>query len=291
MTDYYSILGVDHNATSEEIKKAYRGLAMRYHPDRTGGDDTKFKEIQSAYDVLSDPAKKAQHDTERSGMNNFNHGGFHFTFNGQEVPPGFGGFDDILRQFHFQFGGGDPFAQFRQPKRNKDIRIQITIPLSSTLEEQIKIINVQTSNGSAENVEVKFPRGISNGTTIKYPNLGDNFFDSLERGDLYIQVNVEPHERFEVHGLDLVTEIEIDCLTAILGSTITVKGLDDKVFSLQIPAGTQHNRGFRINDQGLWQLNNSTRGSLIVKLNITIPNDFEPKHLDMLREISRERIK
>lgn len=290
MIDYYSTLGVDPNTNSEEIKKAYRSLAMKHHPDRNGGDDTKFKEIQAAYETLGDPERKAQYDAQRSGANNFNQGGFHFTFNGTEVPPGFGGFDDIFRQFHFQFGG-DPFAQFRQPRRNKDIRIQVGLSLRSTLDEQTKIINVQTSTGHTETVEVHFPRGVSNGTTIKYPDLGDNFFDTLGRGDLYIQVIVETHEKFQVNGLDLLTEIEIDCITAMIGGTVTVRGLDDKEFSLQVAPGTQNNRGFRISEQGLWQLNSSTRGNLIVKLNITIPTDLTLRQLELLSLVNQERKK
>jgi DnaJ-class molecular chaperone len=283
MSDYYSILGVEKNASPDEIKKAYRSLAMRHHPDRNGGDDTMFKEIQTAYNTLSDPQKKAQYDAMQSGDGQ----GFRFTVNGQDMPPGFGGFgniNDIFQNFGMHFHN-DPFGHFRQPQRNKDLRIHIVIPLASTLTDQSKTISVQTTKGIRETVEVKIPAGITNDTTIKYPGLGDNFFDSLERGDLYIQVVVEPHPDFQIHGIDLLRQINVDCLTAITGGTVTVTGLDDKQFNVNIPAGTQSGTGFRLNEQGLFVLNSSTRGSLIAIINVTVPNDLLPEQLELIRQI------
>jgi DnaJ-class molecular chaperone len=287
MSDYYSILGVEKTASPEEIKKSYRTLAMRHHPDRNGGDDTIFKEIQTAYNTLSDPQKKAQYDAIQAGGDQ----GFRFTVNGQDMPPGFGGFgniNDIFQNFGMHFHN-DPFGNFRQPQRNKDLRIHISVPLANTLAEQIKTISVQTTKGHRETVEVRIPVGIANDTTIKYPGLGDNFFDSLERGDLYVQVIVEPHPDFQIQGIDLLRQINVDCLSAMTGSTITVTGLDGKQFNLSIPVGTQSGAGFRLNEQGLYALNSSTRGSLIAIINITIPTDLLPEQLDLIRQISDSR--
>jgi DnaJ-class molecular chaperone len=108
-------------------------------------------------------------------------------------------------------------------------------------------------------------------TTIKYPLLGDNFFASLPRGDLYVNVVALPHPEFEVHGLDLITTMQVDCLTAMAGGDMEVSGLDGRLFQLSIPAGAQPNMGFRITEQGLWLPNGLTRGHLIVKIHITVP--------------------
>lgn len=266
---HYDTLGIAENATPEEIKKAYRKLASQHHPDK-GGDTARFQEIQAAYDTLADADHRQRYDHERR-----NPGGMRFNFNGQDVS-GNPDIENIFRNFGFHFGG-DPFGQFRQqhqpqPRRNRDLQIEINVPLTETLAEQTKTISVQTTNGHRENIEVKIPRGVIGRTTIKYPNLGDNFFSSLARGDLYVNVVVQPHAGFDVNGLDLITTLNIDCLTAMTGGQLEVQGLDGRIFQLTIPAGAQPDMGFRISDQGLWQLHGLTRGNLIVKIHITVPH-------------------
>ena len=191
---HYATLGVAEDANTDDIKKAYRKLASQHHPDK-GGDTKKFQEIQTAYDTLSDQGKRQQYDLERSGRGQQN---IHWQNFSNEVPPDI---QNIFQQFGF---GGDPFAQFRQQrqKRNKDLRVDLMVPLSTTLEEQTKVISVLTTTGSRETVEVKIPRGITNGTSIKYSNLGDNLFNTLPRGDLYVQINVHNAENFVVNNLD-----------------------------------------------------------------------------------------
>ena len=129
---HYQTLGVAENTSQDEIKKAYRKLAMQHHPDRNNGDDTKFKEIQIAYDALSDEQKRQQYDMQRQ-----NPGGVRFNINGG---PGHPDIEEMLRNFGFAQGGQDPFQNFRQPRRNKDIRVEVVIPLTSTLDPQIKTI-------------------------------------------------------------------------------------------------------------------------------------------------------
>jgi DnaJ-class molecular chaperone len=266
---HYATLGIAENATPEEIKKAYRKLASQHHPDK-GGDTARFQEIQAAYDTLADADRRQRYDHERS-----NPGGMRFNFNGQDMT-GHPDVENIFRNFGFHFGGSDPFAQFRQqhqpqPRRNRDLQIEIQIPLAETLTEQTKTISVQTTNGHRETVEVRIPRGLVGQPTIKYPLLGDNFFASLPRGDLYVNVVTQPHPNFEVHGLDLVTTMNVDCLMAMAGGDMEVSGLDGRIFQLSIPAGAQPNMGFRITGQGLWHADGLTRGHLIVKISITVP--------------------
>ena len=268
---HYDTLGVSESADQDEIKKAYRKLANQHHPDK-GGDTNRFQQIQSAYETLSNDQSRAQYDAERRGM-----GGFRFSVNGQDVGSGMPHeMEEMLRNFGFAFGAGfannhDPFNVFRQPRRNKDLQIEIVVSLASTLDEQVKIINVRTSNGDTYPVEVRIPRGVKPESTIKYSGLGDNFFASLPRGDLYVKIRIEAHTEFGVDNYDLHRTLEVDCVRAMTGSTYAVAGLDGRVFDLNIPAGTQPGTRLRIPNQGLYVMNQNVRGSLIVNVKITIP--------------------
>lgn len=281
---HYDTLGVSENASLDEIKKAYRKLANQHHPDK-GGDTNRFQQIQAAYDIIGDQAKRSQYDAERQG------GGFRFTVNGQDVgngiPPEM---EEMLRNFGFAFGqgfagGGDPFSHFRQPRKNKDLQIEVVISLASTLDEQTKIINVRTTNGDIYPVEVKIPRGVRPSSTIKYPNLGDNFFSTLPRGDLYIKIQIEANKEFGLDNLDLIKNVEIDCVRAMVGDVIVINGLDGKAFELTIPAGTQPNTRFRIPQQGLYAMNQNIRGSLIINVKINVPVNLTPEQQQTLKEL------
>jgi DnaJ-class molecular chaperone len=271
---YYATLGVGENATADEIKRAYRKLASQHHPDK-GGDTAKFQEIQTAYDTLADSDRRQRYDMERQG------GGMNFQFhNGMH-----GNLHDIFRNFGFP--GADPFAQMRQPqpRRNKDLRVELAIPLVDTLTEITKTISVQTTNGHREVVEVKLPRGVTNGTNIKYSGLGDNLFNTLPRGDLYVQIAVHGSENFMVHGIDLHSKISVNCLAAIVGGTAIITGLDNREFELTIPAGVQPNTKFRIANQGLFQMNTLHRGDLYVELQLYVPQNLTAEQLQTIESI------
>ena len=282
---HYNTLGVSENATADEIKQAYRRLANKHHPDR-GGDTAEFQKIQSAYNVLSDDQARAQYDAERQGR-----GGFHFTVNGQDfgggVPPEM---EEMLRNFGFAFGhgfagGGDPFAQFRQPRRNKDTTVELVVSLASTLDAQTRTISIQNTNGERNTVEVQIPRGVRPNSTIKYPGLGDNFFGSLPRGDLYIKILVEGNPQFGVDGLDLIKTVDINCIDAIIGTEINVQGLDGKQFAVNVPPGTQNGTRFRLNMQGLYAMNQSQRGFLIIVANLVVPAVTDSNQVEILKRI------
>ena len=282
---HYATLGVPENASQEEIKRAFRKLAGQHHPDK-GGNTAEFQRIQEAYSIIGDEQKRAQYDTERRGG-----GGFRFTVNGQDfgsgMPPEM---EDMLRNFGFAFGNGfanhaDPFGAFRQPRRNKDINVNLVISLASTLESQTKTISVQTSNGERHTVQVEIPRGVQPNSSIKYPGLGDNFFGSLPRGDLYVRISVESNPNFGVDNLDLHQNLEIDCIRAMVGGVVTVQGLDSRRFDLTIPPGTQPNTKFRIPGQGLFALNQNARGSLIVNVKINVPINLSDEQIQTLKHI------
>jgi curved DNA-binding protein len=271
---HYDTLGVSESASQDEIKKAYRKLANQHHPDK-GGDTNRFQQIQSAYETLSNDQSRTQYDAERRGM-----GGFRFSVNGQDVGSGMPHeMEEMLRNFGFAFGSGfannaDPFNVFRQSRRNKDLQIEIIVSLASTLDEQVKIINVKTSNGDTYPVEVRIPRGVKPESTIKYSGLGDNFFASLPRGDLYVKIRIEANSEFGVENYDLHRTLEVDCVRAMIGSTFAVTGLDGRVFELNIPPGAQPGTRLRIPNQGLYIMNQNIRGSLIVNVKITIPTNL-----------------
>ena len=273
---HYQTLGVTEQANADEIKRAFRKLASQHHPDK-GGDKNKFQEIQRAYDTLSDDGKRQQYDMERQGHGNH---GFQFHFNN-------GNIDEIFRSFGFG-AGHDPFGQFRHQqhqRRNKDLRIEMPIPLVATLEEQRKTIQVTTTKGEHSTLEVTIPRGVTHGTNIKYSGLGDNMFDTIPRGDLFVQFNIHGAEGFGVNGIDLHTQVSVNCLVAIAGGKVNVTGLDGKVFELTIQPGTQPNTRYRIPQQGLYQMNSSVRGDLYVEISLSVPQQFSEEQLEIVRSL------
>jgi curved DNA-binding protein len=277
MANAYETLGVPKGASEEEIKRAYRRLASAHHPDK-GGDTGKFQEIQSAYETLSDPQKRAQHDNPSPFQHHQGPNGSHFEFHFG------GGPEDLFAQFFNQgFPGGHPFQQ-RQPRRNKDLRVQLQVTLASTLEQQRKTISVQTTKGDRYNVDVDIPRGVGDGTTIKYSQMGDNMFDTLTRGDLYVIITLQPDNRFELHGINVVTKIEIDSIDAMLGCDKIITGIDNKEYNIKIPQGCQQDTKFGLQGQGLYQMNTNHRGDLIAVIGIKTPNLTE-QQLNILRNI------
>jgi len=281
MADAYETLGVPRGASEDEIKKAYRKLAAKHHPDR-GGDTAKFQEIQTAYDTLSDPHKRAAHDNP-SPFSQFDNGnGTHFEFhfghdNINDI------FSQVFRQHGHPFGGPNPFNQ-RQPRRNKDLRVQLHINLSDTLTTQRKTIAVQTTKGDRYSVDVEIPRGISNGTTIKYSGMGDNMFDSLTRGDLYVIIVVNNDTSFDIQGVNLIYTATIDSIDAMLGTEKIIRGIDGKEYLVKIPQGCQPDTRFGLGGQGLFQMNATVRGDIIVVVNIVTPS-LSQEQLNILRTI------
>lgn len=260
--DHYSTLGVPKGASEQEIKSAYRKLAMQHHPDR-GGDQAKFQQVQQAYDTLGDPQKRAQYDNPQP--QGFNHSGFQFHFNNGGNP-----FEDIFSQFGM---GGHPFAQ---PRRNKDLRVELVLGVASTLNEQNKTISVQTTNGQRQTVQIDIPRGVRSGHSMRYGGLGDNMFDTLPRGDLYIHFVLQDEPNYRVEGDDLIYVCRINCLDAMMGVQAEIPTLENRVFRINITAGTRHGTKLRIPNQGLYLLNSEQRGNLIVDVDIDIPVVNDP---------------
>jgi DnaJ-class molecular chaperone len=270
--DYYSILGVPKGASEDEIKKAYRKLAMQHHPDR-GGDQTQFQKIQEAYATLSDAQKRHEYDhPQPQGFP----GGFQFHF-GQGS-----GFEDIFAQFGF----GGPFQQHGH-RKNKDLRIEIQLDLASTLQDQIKTVNVRTTTGETQTVQVNIPRGIRPGHQMRYPGLGDNMFSTIPRGDLYVYFAVREDPQFQVEDDNLIYRVQINCLDAMAGTDVDIPNLESKVFRISVPPGTESGTRMRLANQGLYHLNSAQRGSLIVELRVTIPKISSPEGIELIKKLKQ----
>lgn len=274
MTTHYETLGVSRTATPEEIKKAYRKLASQHHPDK-GGDTAKFQQVEEAYRILSDPNQRQQYDNP-SPFGNHNGHGFDFNFNGHDL-------NDIFRQFGF--GADNPYFRQQVPRRNKDIRAHLEVTLPETLQDIQKTLSVQSSNGQRQTIDVTIPRGVTSGTTMKYPGLGDHMFENLPRGDFYLNITVLPDPKFQTHGLDLLTRLTIDCFQAIMGSEQTVPGIDGKQFVIQTPAGCQPGTKLKIGGEGLYAFQKDVKGNLYVEINVTIPRDLTQHQLELIKSI------
>ena len=278
MANAYETLGVPKGASDAEIKRAYRKMAGQHHPDK-GGDTIKFQEIQSAYETLSDPQKRQQHDNPFAQHHQGPNGShFEFNFGGGAGP------EDIFQQFFSQGFGNNPFQRQQQPRRNKDLRINLQITLAETLTDIHKSVSVQTTKGERFTVDVNIPRGVGNGTTIKYSQMGDNFFDSLTRGDLYVIINIIADQRFELHGLNLVSNLEINSIEAMTGCDKIIQGIDGREYNIKIPKACQFGTKFGLQGQGLYQMNTDARGDLIV--NVTVKTlTLSDDQLNILRNI------
>lgn len=267
----YEVLGIPKTATQEEIKRAYRKLASQNHPDK-GGDTAQFQQIQIAYDILSDPEKRQEIDNPKSARQHFD---FHF---------GHPNIEEIFAQFGFH---QHPFTRVH-PRKNQDIRASVNLNLEDTLVDSFKKLLIQTSN-QQKTIEIRIPKGITSGTTIKYPDLGDNLFPNLPPGDLYLTINILPHPRFQISGLDLIINLTIDCFQAILGSEQTIIGLDNKVFSIKIPAGCQPHTKLKIPGEGLNAFQHDIKGNLLVQILINIPTDLTESQKNLLIELKNIR--
>ncbi len=259
--DYYQILGVNENATQDEIKKAYKKLAMKNHPDR-GGDTKKFQEISQAYDTLGDEQKRAQYNAQRNGHNPF--------AGAANFGPGFHNMHDIFGAT-FGFGPNGPFGGFGQGRRNRDLGIRVSISLKQSYTGTQIEARFNTPSGRAQTVVVDIPAGVQHGQTIRYPDLGDDSIPNMPRGNLNVTVLIEQEPNWERRGNDLVTTLTITALEAMLGCTKSVTCLDGSVMPLKIRPGIRHGAEFASGGRGFTDLNTGRSGSLVVILEIDMP--------------------
>ncbi|MFA5142534.1 MAG: molecular chaperone DnaJ [Candidatus Omnitrophota bacterium] len=364
--DYYEILGIPRTAGADDVKKAYRNLALKYHPDRVPADrkkeaEEKFKEVSEAYEVLMDPQKKATYDQYgHAGVDNsFKQGGFswqdfhHF----DDVKDVWGQFDlnDLLRGFgfganmfsdSFEEGHGRGYGR----RRGADLEYRIGITFDEAVLGAEKTISIpryeacETCGGSGarpgsktercpacggrgkvsassgyfniirtcekcggdgtiiktpcaacggrgrmrtkRNIKVKIPAGVDTGARLRIHGEGEAGEKGTKPGDLYLHLEVEPHEIFERHGADIYCEVPIDFTIASLGGEVEVPTLDGRIM-MKIPAGTHGGRVFRLRGKGIAHLHEYGRGDQLVKVEIDVPADMTSEQRRTLREFAK----
>lgn len=276
--DYYSTLGLKRGASDSEIKKAYRSLAMKHHPDR-GGDEKKFKEISQAYEFLSDPEKRKIIDmggdpNSQPGMGGgFNQGPFEFRFGTEDL-------NDLFGQFGFNTFGRRP------QRRNRSVNIAVNITLEDVLKGKDLHAEINLPGGKNKVVNISIPPGIEYGQQIRYEGMGDNSIPDIKPGDLIVSINILPHQTFSREGSSLVCEKEVSVWDALLGTQVEIKTLDNKTLTISIPKGTQPDTVLSCRGEGLPNVRTRQRGNLLIKIKVTVP-----KHLNSVQEELVKKIK
>lgn len=289
--DYYKILGVEKNASQDEIKRAYRKLARQYHPDFNKGDaraEEKFKEVNEAYQVLSDPEARRKYDqigaayqsgggTAPFDWNEFfgnNVGGVRIHFGG--AGPAYTDFSDF-----FQAIFGDLGSFTRQPSAASEPQA-ITRPLAITLEEAYKGTERVLDNGQVRKT-VHIPAGVKNGSKVRVKGMGPVGRNG-QPTDLYLLIEILPHPIFEVDGADLHTEVTVDAFKAMLGGVVDVPTLDGTI-RVRIPAGTQPGQVIRVREHGLPVRPKSVRrGDLLLHVNVEVPRNLNERQRVLLQQ-------
>ncbi len=289
--DYYKILGVDRNASQDEIRRAYRKLALKYHPDRNPGDkqaEERFKEINEAYQVLSDPQKRAHYDRLGASYERWRRSGapgdfdwsqwFTGTPGGVRVEVGdlddlFGGFSEFFRSIFGGLGGMDTGVSQR-------VRPAYEQPVTISLEEAYHgATRLLQTNG--RRLQVRIPPGARTGTKVRVRGAAP------DGSDLYLKVRVADDPRFTRKGNDLHTEVTVDAFTALLGGEVKVSTLSGDVL-LTIPPGTQPDQVFRLSGRGMPSLKNpEKKGNLYVKVKVSIPRHLSEKQKQLIAEAAR----
>lgn len=301
--DYYKILGVERKADAEDIKRAYRKLAVKYHPDKNPGDkqaEDRFKEINEAYEVLSDSEKRARYDQlgvsyrawQRSGGRP---GSYDWSQWMAGAPGGVrvevgdlgdlgelfgGGFSDFFNAIF----GGMPRQGYtsRRASRGRDIEHAVTITLSEAYAGTTRTLQID-----GRRLEVKIPPGAQTGTKVRLPEKGES--GAGKAGDLYLVVEVKPDPRFEREGDDLHVEVEADLYTAVLGGEVRVPTPAGTVL-LTIPAGSQPGQTFRLSGRGMPRLRDASRhGDLFAHLKVNLPRKLTDRERDLFQELAGKR--
>lgn len=301
--DYYKIIGVEKSATKDEIKKAYRKLAMKYHPDRNPNDkaaEEKFKEITEANEVLSDPEKRKKYDTLGANWKQYQHTGggfedFYSQFGGARRGGGTtyefsgdindifgnrgGGFSDFFESF---FGGSGRRGGFGGSTQHQQTAVDVEAGLNITLEEAFNGGERQI-NIDGKKLKIKINPGTKDGQKLRLKGLGRSRTTGGNKGDLYLNLHILQHPFYEIKDDDLYYNLDVDLYTAVLGGKEQIKTLDGKTISINIPEGTESEKILRLKNLGLQK--NSGRGDLFVKIHVTVPKHLSKEEKELFKKL------
>ncbi len=285
--DYYEILGVERSADAAAIKKVYRKLAQKYHPDKNPGDkqaEEKFKEITEAYAVLSDPEKRRQYDQ-------FGASGFQQRYTQEDIfrninlgdifGNGFGG-EDLFSQL---FGGG---ARPRGPRRQvkgQDYSMQISIPFRLSIQGGERRIDYR-SEGRVEQIKVRIPAGIEKGSKLRVPGKGGPNPAGGPPGDLFLHIDIDPAPLFTREGRDLLVRVEIPFSGICLGTTVEVPTLDSSK-RVKVPAGMQPGQKIRLRGFGVAATSKHTAGDLYAVIEVSVPKKLSAEQKELLEQLKQ----
>lgn len=266
--DYYKILGLNAGATEEEVKRAYRKLASKHHPDK-GGNTERFQDIQAAYDAIT--SGKAQREQAES----FNFGDI---FGNNSAPP-FG--------FNFNFGSGDDINEFlrrnRRPVDNPPVTVNYDVTLEQVFNGLDEQLHINVPNRGEITLPLRLDPGFQDGIKVRYPQQGAQVNTNLPPGDVYVQIRVRPHARYRRDHNNVHTQLEIPLKTALMGGAVEINTIDGRTLAMNIPSGTQPGTIMRVTGYGLRSGSHMTRGDMLVTVNINIPkiSDGNTKIIDL----------
>ncbi len=315
--DYYSLLGVNQDASEREIKQAYRKLARKYHPDVNPGDksaEARFKQINEAYEVLSDKEKRQKYDQfgdqfaqagrQQTPFWDFGRAGGTQRFHFEEADLG-SLFDDLFRS-------GTRSRRVR-PRRGQDVDYPVEVTLEEAYHGTKRTITLRSERpctgcqgtgriqnmpcsvcrgsgviSAVKRLEVKIPPGVKEGSRVRIVGKGKQSYAGEASGDLYLVVSVKTHRRFERRGDDLYEEVAVPLIIAVLGGEVQVPTLKGKL-ALKIPAETQNGRAFRLARQGMPHLGDSAYGDLLARVSVILPTKFSEEEKKLFERLSQLR--
>ena len=282
--DYYKILGIDKAASQEEIKKAYRKLAVKYHPDKNPGDkkaEEKFKEVNEANDVLSDPEKRKKYDSLGADWQQYQQGGAYNGYGGsgagRTTSYGGGGyydedegnFSDFFESLFGSRSGNRGRRGSKTAAKGEDYQAETTITLEEAFYGTTRQLNL-----ADQKLNLKLKPGIADGQVLRMKEKGGPGYFGGSKGDLLITIHVQKHARFTRKGDDLYFDSPLDVFTAILGGKLAVQAID-KTLNINIPSGTDSNKVFRLKEMGMPEYSNpKQRGDAYVRVILTVPKDL-----------------
>ena len=301
--DYYKIIGVDKNASQDEIKKAYRKLAMKYHPDRNQDNkkaEEKFKQVTEANEVLSDPEKRKKYDSlgsnwkqyqsQGQGFDDFysnygrGGGGAQYSYSGNldDLFGNISGFSDFFESFFGRSGTATGRTQRVRSRKGQDFEATLYIPLIETYNGTTKEISV-----GGKRVRVKISPGTKDGKKLRLKGLGNEGMNGGEKGDLYLTLKIEKDPYFELDGNNLYYDLYVNLYTAVLGGKKQVITLGGKTINITIPKGTDSGKVLRLKGLGFPTSENSKiYGDLLVRIKVELPQNLTKEEKELFEKLA-----